>query len=406
MSSISVFAPAFKSRQGSTHFQQQSLRKQKRERSRVSGKPHSASNGSDTEVRASTPFSDIHSGLDGLPSGKDIAEPSSSKDSVWGVSVDTSSSDEDWSDDEGPMLQHPSSQRHRTRRIVRKELSDHTGVRQQHLAVIMAILHRCLLARDYVRAGRAWGMLLRAESQGHPMDVRKNGQWGIGAEILLFRETQLTQARIETDERDEGKIGHPMIRDRQQQRQQPPLLFSREGFEKARDYYERLILQYPYRKTMPNAISALQFYPAMFGLWIYAVQEKHKSILNNSRQGYCGSAENELFDATNVRAMTAQSASEIAARLDELLVSPPYSDQAELWRVRGMVALWTADLLRKDQDREAMSEREGAISESSSVVDQAELERAEAEQRNYRKRQSDAKSEARGAFNKTSEFLD
>ena len=157
---------------------------------------------------------------------------------------------------------------------------------------------------------------------------------------------------------------------------------------------------------MPNATSALQFYPAMFGLWIHAVQENHKRILSTSRQGYdCGSADNDLFDLMNLRATTAQSASEIATRLDELLVSPPYSDQAELWRMRGMVALWTADLLRKDDDLEALFEGERAISDSNSVVGQVEPGQAEAEQRNYRKRQLDAKSEAREAFNKASKLL-
>jgi hypothetical protein len=96
----------------------------------------------------------------------------------------------------------------------------------------------------------------------------------------------------------------------------------------------------------------------MFALWIYMAQHArgsghrnaggeeaspHDSDSNGSaspngratfprevREDY---RREELFEAES-----------IAARMDELMLSPPYSDCAELWHLRGMVALWIADL--------------------------------------------------------------
>ena len=233
------------------------------------------------------------------------------------------------------------------------------GLRKQHLAALMAVLHGCLMAGDYLRAGRAWGMLLRAETYGHTMDVRTYGRWGIGAEILLFRDAQrFQQPHSQTDGAEASN--DQSTADYLQAALGPSSLFSIEGFRKARAYYERLILQYPYRKTMPNAVSSLHFYPAMFSLWIYAVQSEHTAMLSNPRASRpdidsVGEGEDQ---ETRIRHATSRSASEIATHLDELLVSPPYSDQASLWRLRGMVDLWIADLLREDDAIESTFEKE------------------------------------------------
>lgn len=249
------------------------------------------------------------------------------------------------------------------------------SLRLRHLAVLTAILHRCLLEGDYVRAGRAWGLILREEIAGHPIDVRNEGRWGIGAEILLRRDSRIKpQASNERDNQ----------RDAQRTISAARLFFTRKGFEEARAYYERLILQYPYRKASPESVSSLDFYPAMFGLWIYVVQEEsniaRKRLLQdrNDKASESPSEEDDAMSESDlaeeqgkgksdliagIRSKELEEAQQIAARMDELLVSPPYSDSPELLRLRGMVALWVGDLfvssvLQGEDDTSELSDQD------------------------------------------------
>ncbi|KAB8278502.1 hypothetical protein BDV30DRAFT_203935 [Aspergillus minisclerotigenes] len=226
------------------------------------------------------------------------------------------------------------------------------NLRLQHIAVLSSILHRCLLNRDYVRAGRAWGLILREEFRGNPIDVRVEGRWGIGAEILLRRDRQLSD--ITSGSARSVRNG--------QKTEASKLCFTREGFEAAKQYYERLVIQYPFRKTAPDFTSSLHFYPAMFGLWVYVTQEES----NAARQDICnrqevapkedpddaasdqessdGSSQETQSLVADIRAIELHEAQKIAARMDEVLVSPPYSDSPELLELRGMVSLWIGDL--------------------------------------------------------------
>ncbi len=249
--------------------------------------------------------------------------------------------------------------------------------REQHLGVVTTIMHRCLLNGDYERAGRAWGMLLRARG----FDVRKQGKWGIGAEILFRVDGQRAASRPNEQQldgryRESEDVPHHVNSD----------WFSEEGFLKARSYYERLILQYPSRRQhLHSTIDSRTFYPAMFSLWIYEVQEKSRrrreerssrpetnqrhqrsntssSVDSHGEVSRSGASEpapedkhasgDEMsLDSTNAldngeqRSEELRGAQEIAARLDELFMSPPYDRQAELLRMRAMVALWIGDLL-------------------------------------------------------------
>jgi len=250
---------------------------------------------------------------------------------------------------------------------VGEESRSAVGLRLRHLAVLNTILHRCLLEGDFIRAGRAWGMLLRSEVQGRPIDLRAKGVWGIGAEILMRRDAQVAaeskkEGRSDDLSRDDGEGDRGGRTDE--------MWFSREGFDKARMYYERLILQYPYRRTAPQSVSSLDFYPAMFGLWIYSIQEEYQFAKSRqeAKRAECGSDDDEqMYDVhdeqesvsptTNrrkaarhyerledLRKSQLQQAEQVAARLDELLLSPPYSDSHQLLSIRGMMALWIGDL--------------------------------------------------------------
>ncbi|KAI9041008.1 uncharacterized protein KD926_007424 [Aspergillus affinis] len=228
----------------------------------------------------------------------------------------------------------------------------HQGnLRLQHFGVLSSVLHRCLLQRDYIRAGRAWGLLLREEYNGTPLDVRVDERWGIGAEILLRRGRQISDNACQGDN-EAAQATEPS-----------KLLFTRKGFEDAKQYYETLIVQHPFRKVAPDDISSLHFYAAMFGLWIYVTQEENQMAFQKILENQENSSEiSEQEDATSdldgqggsrnkTRALLAEvkknelgEAQRIAARMDEKLTSPPYSDSSDLLELRGMVSLWIGDL--------------------------------------------------------------
>ncbi|KAI4259303.1 MAG: hypothetical protein LQ352_000843 [Teloschistes flavicans] len=223
--------------------------------------------------------------------------------------------------------------------VVMSRSSTKPGLRQQHYTVLTSLLHRCILERDYGRASRAWGMLLRLETHGHPLDIRNHERWGIGAELLLHsngdHDNQLTL----------------------------------ENLNKAKDYYERLILQYPYRKTAPDATSSLKFYPLMFGIWIYSIQLRYRLATqtmsrnlnrrhttessgdsdSDSEASQIGMTSTPFYDNDLARQITIQQARGVVERLSELLLSPPFSDHAGLWRIQGMLFVWISQLLSHDK---------------------------------------------------------
>ncbi|KAI9796109.1 MAG: hypothetical protein M1835_004649 [Candelina submexicana] len=254
----------------------------------------------------------------------------------------------------------------RIRSTKRSTPAGESGLRRQHLSVLTTLLNRLLCEGDFARASRAFGLLLRSHGVGGAdVDIRKQGYWGIGAEIL-FRRDRTTAGQKKTSKSENYEEGGC---DRAVKASN--MTFNKEGFAEAKDYYERLILQYPYRKTAPNATSALDFYPAMFGLWIYATQQEFKiarKLLDegseeSEKQGTEDDEdvdgeekealspiqrmqhENQQYEQRDeIRRSEMQQAEEIAARLDELLLSPPYSDSPELRQLQTSLSLWIADL--------------------------------------------------------------
>lgn len=215
---------------------------------------------------------------------------------------------------------------------IREEQDTVSSLRLHHLDVLTTILHKSLLRNDFVRAGRAWGMILRTDILGRPFDVRTHGRWGIGAEILLRKFS-------EDDPTNNHKDGQ---------------IWSNQGFEAAKDYYERLILQHPYQKTNPHAISSLTFYPAMFGLCIYEIQQKCKTALERLEQSSPEPDHSELDDSRDedseaegrlaIKRSELESAQSLASRMDELMLSPPFDTNPSLLQLRISMALWLVDL--------------------------------------------------------------
>lgn len=222
------------------------------------------------------------------------------------------------------------------------------SLHQQHLAVMTAILHRSLLEQDFVQAGRALGMILRDAIGGRPVDIRAESRWGIGAEILARQDAQRQQrSRGQSNSSSTGQSStFEKLR----------AWFTRKGFEDAKRYYERLIVQHPFYKQNPGAVSALDFYSAMFGLWIYVVQHEAKLKSLESTSGETGSdGDDELRDEPGspiIRKPSGQQpvfeelsqAREVADRMDSVMSALPYRDDPDLIDLRRMVQLWVVDL--------------------------------------------------------------
>jgi hypothetical protein len=208
---------------------------------------------------------------------------------------------------------------HTSHRVAHPALySKEISLREKHQGVMKAILHRLLEEGDYYLAGRTWGLLLRSMLDTRPSNMRKDGQWGIGAEILLQRGNNTDFAR-------------------------------NESFRTAREYYERLILQFPAARSQredPN--NASLFYPAMFSLWIYETCDRAKRCDSRSQ----------------ARAIELEGAKEIKQRLDRLFLSPPYDRSAELRELHRMVESWIADLEVErvdDDDTEMVSPTDESV---------------------------------------------
>ncbi len=230
------------------------------------------------------------------------------------------------------------------------------GSRQQNLIALTAILHKCVLEGDFIRAGRAWGMLLRAEHNGHSLDLRTTDRWGLGAEIVLRRDAQLA--------RNKDGTGKPInTHGTEDQHHMPSDSFCSQALEQAKNYYERLVLQYPYRKAFPDTTGPQAFYIAMFSLWIYSIQRHHSLALaehgDDALDAQCADAwalnqgdSRSVSDGERrqhrrreaIRDDILQRANVIAARLGELTMSPPYSDDNKYLQLQKMLDSWIKDL--------------------------------------------------------------
>ncbi|QDS69744.1 hypothetical protein FKW77_010095 [Venturia effusa] len=219
------------------------------------------------------------------------------------------------------------------------------GLHERHVANLIFVMHHMLLRGDYERAGRAWGLLLRSgrltknakSNTGYlSMDVTAGNLWGVGAELLM------RNTRQHHDMDEQSKDMH----------------FSEAGFRAAREYYERLIVQYPVHHQRKGP-GATDFYAAMFSLWIYEASQRsehaEQSRLHDERESSMSpavrlsSSDDDVEDDRDSR-LRAEKARElvdarmIASRLDDIIGAPPHDKNAELLQIRGMVALWLGTL--------------------------------------------------------------
>ncbi|KAA8573329.1 hypothetical protein EYC84_003816 [Monilinia fructicola] len=286
-------------------------------------------------------------------------------------------------------------ERERRKREERK--TGRSNLKLQHLSVLVAIMMRNLEEGDMERAGRAWGLLLRMQVAGQGVELRRTGFWGIGAELLMRgvvnkQRKEWWEEGAEEGSSDEGNVeGRPKEGDdggREDKEGEGKRYGTAEGLLKAKDYYERLILQYPYKRQFHGSVTALDFWPAMLGCEIYGIQFEHRDklrkIAKQAEKDEDGdisdsdiSDEDEDEDLENrddegdkaflahqrrqtrllkrrkekrweerdeVRRTALVAMELVAQRMDELMTTPPYSDSKVLLRLRGMVALYIGDL--------------------------------------------------------------
>ncbi|MCJ1325928.1 hypothetical protein MMC10_002591 [Thelotrema lepadinum] len=244
-------------------------------------------------------------------------------------------------------------------------------LKQTHLATLYTLMHRCLLRGDYIRAARALGLLLRTEVSNQQVDLRGLNIWGVGAEILLQGKGQSLRT---SEGREEDRNEHLL--------KSNTVPLTREGFDQAKDYFEALILEFPYRSWWSDRLSALHIYPLMFSQWIAFTRDRDTraraklhgdSNMSRTLDDDSDASSEELAsdgeELESIRKATLEKAGEIINGMDEVIQSFPYSDDATMWQLKGNLHLWLADLSvppkwKKERDGD-FSDPEDSMSYSS-----------------------------------------
>ncbi|KAL1638603.1 hypothetical protein SLS58_008817 [Diplodia intermedia] len=227
---------------------------------------------------------------------------------------------------------------------------------------------------DYYRAGLVWKVILQTGRGSMKIDERAHARWGITAEMHL-----------NTPNAGIGNLSEePSVAT-------DDAMFTEEGFKAARLYYERLILDHPFRQSNPKATSALTFYPAMFSLWLYEISQASRAAMATAERsdpdsedaGSDVASDSELLkshaSAREVRILAVRidelrRAREIAARLDDLLSSPHFDKRPELLHLRGMIAIWIGDLIAQIHQSERIIDGHTPLEDESEMRDDGDRE--------------------------------
>ncbi|KAI1465897.1 uncharacterized protein F4812DRAFT_116211 [Daldinia caldariorum] len=250
--------------------------------------------------------------------------------------------------------------------------------RLQHLATLTTILHRCLAEGDLARAKRAFGLLVRTRD----VDIRQAGLWAIGSEILMREGEQQHEHEQEQNPEQEGQefgFGFGFRR-----------WGSAANVEKVKTYLETLVQQHPHDAHRPHLTSALDFWPALFGVEVYNVDaerraaefrlEKQLQQLQQEQQeqeqeygfaygvdadmayldeeafatrrggeeeeqGRERRGEEEIRAAREeIRARALAAAEAVARHMDQVMENAPYGAHGGLLRLRAHLALYVGDL--------------------------------------------------------------
>ncbi|KUI68747.1 hypothetical protein VM1G_04446 [Cytospora mali] len=272
------------------------------------------------------------------------------------------------------------------------------GAQDQHLGFLTGVILRAIEEGDIPRAKRAFGLLRRSEVVGKPVDLRKNGLWSLGAEILM-RDGEAKSRSVIPVEGSGGLHGDQEGRGNaggeeeggSNSKKAARRWGSAANMLQLRTYLESLIRQYPYNRLQPNSISDLDFYPVLFSCEFYNTWVEHKLALerlNEDSESWSDDLDIPAIDMPDyeedmqavdeyhqhhftgrerrlrqekanlgLRAMSTMR--DIAARLDGLMENAPYSRSTEFLRLRGMVSLYIGDLSVQPPPRASDEEEEG-----------------------------------------------
>lgn len=257
-------------------------------------------------------------------------------------------------------------------------------LRLKHFSVLTTILHRCLLEGDIKRAGRAWALIIRMQTGGKGIDVRSTGYWGIGAELLIrsldcHMKPKSSRKPLTYDSGSDSEADIIHVRDEALDEATANRWGTAEGLLMAKDYYERLIIEHPFKRAFATSVSALEFWPCMIGCEIYGIQYEQRASLrklelqnqdsnslspssepesednNEGLDSYASEAresekkrrkreERTYLEKELVREIALAAATLVTTRLDDRMTVPPFSDSSDLLRLRGMLALYVGDL--------------------------------------------------------------
>jgi hypothetical protein len=117
-----------------------------------------------------------------------------------------------------------------------------------------------------------------------------------------------------------------------------------------------LIVQYPHNRTWPDAVNAVDFYLAMFSLWIYVAQAEAQDCAD--RDDYLEFKHHELDEAN-----------EILTRFDRCMLSAPFSTNEDLIRLRNMANEWQTLLV---EDVQGFTHSHGSSPNPGDLPDQQE----------------------------------
>ncbi|EWC46207.1 hypothetical protein DRE_04585 [Drechslerella stenobrocha 248] len=186
----------------------------------------------------------------------------------------------------------------------------------QHMNHVNTILHVCILRRDWARAKRAFKLLLRSDREQDVTHLRLKNIWKMGVEILSW----------ETKERP-ALTGSPGTR--ADDCEEAP-----RDYTKVMEYMGRLVIMYPYYKhyVIGKGVNATTIMPILMHFEVLALQERLSIALANNDNQLAGilAVVSGILAATN--------------RLKVLQETPPWIDMVDLWKLRGQLHIWAADL--------------------------------------------------------------
>lgn len=213
------------------------------------------------------------------------------------------------------------------------------------VGALTTIIHALLGRNDVAGARRAFGLLVRARVYGGArLDLRRDRMWEVGTEILMRSA-------------GEGKKGELAT------------------------YYAALAREYPFHRTHPGSVSAVEFWPAMFGVEMEGVWEGMVGGLEGREEEGDGEGGGEEGDGDGrrtreegVRRVALEKMRGLAGRMDDVMDARPFSVDHEMLRLRAMMALYVSDLAVgagvEDEDGEG-EEWDGGVKERAEAIAKA-----------------------------------